>query len=80
MRTAKRTLVMLAAVAALAAAGRADEPSFSGKEPKWPEMEMLLKDRQVAKEIKLTGHKPWGQDAARNDVSIRAVYAKLKGR
>src|SRR5262249_29128272 len=33
----------------------ADEPSFSGKEPKWPEMEMLLKDRKVAKEIKLTG-------------------------
>jgi hypothetical protein len=55
VRTVKRTVVMLAAVAALAAAGRADEPSFSGKEPKWPEMEMLLKDRQVAKEIKLTG-------------------------
>ena len=55
MRTVKRTLVMLAALAVLVAAGRADEPSFSGKEPKWPEMEMLLKDRQVAKEIKLTG-------------------------
>jgi len=55
VRTVKRTLVMLAALAVLVAAGRADEPSFSGKEPKWPEMEMLLKDRQVAKEIKLTG-------------------------
>jgi hypothetical protein len=35
---------------------------------------------QLAKEIKLTDHKPWGQDVARNDVSIRAVYAKLKDR
>jgi cyclase len=35
---------------------------------------------QLAKEIKLTNHKPWGQDETRNQVSIRAVYAKLKGR
>ena len=27
----------------------------------------------------LTNHKPWGQDETRNQVSIRAVYAKLKG-
>jgi cyclase len=35
---------------------------------------------QLEKEIKLTQHNPWGQDEARNKVSIRAVYAKLKGR
>jgi cyclase len=35
---------------------------------------------QLVKEIKLTNHKPWGQDLTRNEVSIRAVYAKLKGR
>jgi hypothetical protein len=51
---AKRTLVMLAAQAVLITAGLADETSFSGKEPKWPDMETLLKDRQVAKELKLT--------------------------
>jgi glyoxylase-like metal-dependent hydrolase (beta-lactamase superfamily II) len=33
---------------------------------------------QLAKEIKLTQFQPWGQDQARNDVSIKAVYAKLK--
>jgi hypothetical protein len=35
---------------------------------------------QLAKEIKLTSHNPWGLDETRNQVSIRAVYAKLKGR
>jgi cyclase len=33
---------------------------------------------RLEKEIKLAQHKPWGQDEARNRVSIRAVYAKLK--
>ena len=33
---------------------------------------------QVEKSVKLTQHNPWGQDAARNQVSVRAVYAKLK--
>jgi cyclase len=34
---------------------------------------------QLEKDVKLTQHKPWGEDEARNKVSIRAVYAKLKG-
>jgi cyclase len=32
---------------------------------------------QLAKQLDLTRHNPWGQDRARNEVSIRAVYAKL---
>jgi hypothetical protein len=56
MRALTRTLVMLVVLAAALPASLADEPSFSGKEPKWPEMEMLLKDRRVAREIKLTGN------------------------
>jgi hypothetical protein len=32
---------------------------------------------QLAKQLDLKRHNPWGQDAARNEVSIRAVYAKL---
>jgi hypothetical protein len=56
MRALTRTLVMLAVLAAALTASLADEASFSGKEPKWPEMEMLLKDRRVAREIKLTGN------------------------
>ena len=32
---------------------------------------------QLAKQLDLSGHKPWGQDTARNEVSIKAVYAKL---
>jgi len=32
---------------------------------------------QLAKQLDLSGHKPWGQDSARNEVSIKAVYAKL---
>jgi hypothetical protein len=32
---------------------------------------------QLAQELDLTRHNPWGQDKARNTVSIRAVYAKL---
>jgi glyoxylase-like metal-dependent hydrolase (beta-lactamase superfamily II) len=35
---------------------------------------------QLEKEIDLSQHKPWGQDAARNTASIRAVYAKLNRR
>jgi hypothetical protein len=55
MRARNRIVAILVGFTILAIAVRADEPSFSGKEPKWPEMEMLLKDRKVAKEIKLTG-------------------------
>ena len=33
---------------------------------------------QLEKEVKLTQHQPWGGDEARNKVSVRAVYAKLK--
>jgi len=33
---------------------------------------------QLEREIDLKKHNPWGQDEARNKVSIRAVYAKLK--
>jgi cyclase len=32
---------------------------------------------QLEKEIHLEKHKPWGEDAERNRVSIRAVYARL---
>jgi cyclase len=32
---------------------------------------------QVAKQLDLSAHNPWGKDTARNEVSIRAVYAKL---
>ena len=32
---------------------------------------------QLAKQLDLRKHNPWGQDVARNEVSIRAVYAKL---
>ena len=32
---------------------------------------------QLAKQLDLKRHNPWGQDAARNETSIRAVYAKL---
>jgi hypothetical protein len=69
VRIVKRTLVMVAALALVTAAGRADEPSFSGKEPKWPEMEMLLKDRSVAKELKLT--------AAQEMAARRALFGPL---
>lgn len=49
-------IVALLAGQALTVVGRAEEITFlGGKEPKWPEMEMLLKDAQVGKEIKLTG-------------------------
>jgi cyclase len=37
-----------------------------------------LTGEQLAKQLDLKGHNPWGQDQARNQVSIRAVYAKLK--
>ena len=33
---------------------------------------------QLAQTVDLKKHNPWGQDDARNKVSIRAVYAKLK--
>jgi hypothetical protein len=56
MRTWNRIACMLLALLIVVVVGRADEPSFLGKEPKWPEMEMLLKDRRVAQEIKLTGN------------------------
>ena len=32
---------------------------------------------QLAKQLDLSGHNPWGKDAARNETSIKAVYAKL---
>jgi len=32
---------------------------------------------QLEKEVDLLKHNPWGQDATRNQVSVRAVYAKL---
>lgn len=32
---------------------------------------------QLAKQLDLSSHNPWGKDASRNEVSIRAVYAKL---
>ena len=32
----------------------------------------------LVKSVKLDQHRPWGQDAARNDVSIKAVYARLR--
>lgn len=32
---------------------------------------------QLAKQLDLSRHNPWGQDKARNEVSVRAVYAKL---
>ena len=35
---------------------------------------------QLESEIKLAQHNPWGQDEARNKVSIGAVYAKLKSK
>jgi hypothetical protein len=55
MRARNQIVALFLGFTCLAVAVRADEPSFTGKEPKWPEMEMLLKDRKVAKEIKLTG-------------------------
>jgi len=33
---------------------------------------------QLGKQLDLKKHNPWGQDQARNEVSIRAVYAKFK--
>ncbi|HWB99302.1 MAG TPA: MBL fold metallo-hydrolase, partial [Bryobacteraceae bacterium] len=33
---------------------------------------------ELASQIDLTAHKPWGENAASNKTSIRAVYAKLK--
>lgn len=39
-----------------------------------------LDGEQVARQLDLTRHNPWGQDKARNQVSIRAVYAKLNGK
>ncbi len=33
---------------------------------------------QLEKQINLKTHNPWGQDDARNTVSIRAVYAELQ--
>ena len=33
---------------------------------------------QLESQVDLRRHKPWGQDDARNRVSVRAVYAKLK--
>jgi hypothetical protein len=55
MRFCIRIVVMMLGLLVLVVCGRGDELSFSSKEPKWPEMEMLLKDRRVAKELKLTG-------------------------
>jgi hypothetical protein len=69
MRIGNRAVVMFVALAVLAAVGRADEPSFSGKEPKWTDMETLLKSRAVAKEIKLTA----GQEMA----ARRALFEPL---
>jgi cyclase len=36
-----------------------------------------LTGEQLAKQLDLKKHNPWGQDQARNEVSIRAVYAKF---
>jgi cyclase len=36
-----------------------------------------LTGEQLAKQLDLKRHNPWGQDQARNEVSIRAVYAKF---
>jgi hypothetical protein len=35
---------------------------------------------QVEKELDLSKHVPWGQDPARNQASVRAVYSKLSKR
>ncbi len=40
-------------------------------------MKKGLTGEQLAKQLDLKRHNPWGQDQARNEVSIRAIYAKF---